>query len=53
MAEEQYEQRGREPVFRISSLGLGKQFALDESKRITEDLEINYQGKKFLFHDII
>lgn len=46
MAVEQYEQRGREPVFRISSLGLGKQFALDESKRITEDLEINYQGRK-------
>lgn len=46
MAEEEYEQRGREPVFRISSLGLGKRFALDESKRITEDLEINYQGRK-------
>lgn len=46
MAEEQYEQRGREPVFRISSLGLGKQYALDEAERITRDLEINYQGRK-------
>nr|QJB21664.1 MAG: replication initiator protein [Microvirus sp.] len=45
LAEDDYAKRGREPVFRLMSYGLGKEYALANADRITADLSIRYQGK--------
>ena len=46
MAIEQYENTGREPVFRLISQGIGKQFALDNQEQIRENMCITQFGSK-------
>lgn len=45
LAEEEYDQKGREPVFRLLSLGLGAQFCDDNSERIIEQKRLTINGK--------
>ena len=46
MAIEQYDETGREPVFRLISQGIGKQFALDNQEQIRENMCITQFGSK-------
>lgn len=46
MAEEYYIQRNREPVFKLSSNGLGERYCLDNSEDITEKQTIYLKGKE-------
>nr|WAE43903.1 MAG: replication initiator protein [Microviridae sp.] len=46
MAIEEYTNYGREPVFKISSLGIGKQFAFDNKQQIKDNKFITMFGTK-------
>ena len=46
MAIEQYDETGREPVFRLISQGIGKQFALDNQEQIRDNMCITQFGSK-------
>lgn len=43
---EEYNLKGREPVFSLCSKGIGKQYALDNADQITQMLHITHNGKK-------
>ena len=45
-AKKEYKEKGRESVFRLLSAGIGKQWCLDNSKQIIDNLEINIKGVK-------
>lgn len=47
LAEEEYQNKGREPVFKFSSQGIGEQFALDNEKQIIENKYITMNGVKY------
>lgn len=45
-AVEEYQLKGREPVFSLCSKGIGKQYALDNAKQIKQMLHITHNGTK-------
>lgn len=46
LADEEYGHQNKEPGFKISSQGIGKQFALDNKDQLQQDLSINVFGTK-------
>lgn len=45
-AHEEYINRNRESVFKICSLGIGKDFCRDNSKKLIQDCYVQHNGKK-------
>jgi hypothetical protein len=46
LAKEEYVKKHREPVFRLLSNGLGKQFALDNADQIKSNMYVSLRGNK-------
>lgn len=44
LAEQEYKNKGREPVFRLLSKGLGKQYAIDTQEQIKDNMYITLNG---------
>ena len=52
-AQKEYADKNREPVFKLSSLGLGKQFCDDNCARLSTDLSVTVNGIVAALRDII
>lgn len=46
LAEKEYYEKGREPVFRIMSLGIGKKWMYDNADQLRSNLHTSIRGKK-------
>lgn len=46
LADEEYDQKGREPIFRLVSAGIGRRFVIENEKQIFQDGFIRLSGTK-------
>lgn len=47
LAVEHYDNQGREPVFKICSLGIGKQYAIEHEEEIVRELKLHHKGSDY------